>query len=78
MKSKLTIADIVAPGEILDLLRTALGKASSFSGVVLVTLNKAGELEIAYGGLDDIYHAAGVLEAGKILLLDGCDDEDED
>lgn len=75
LRKKLTVNDIVSPGDILDLLRVVLARVHTLDAVVIITL-EGGELTVEYAGLEGDYHALGLLEAVKPLILDG-DDEDD-
>jgi hypothetical protein len=73
-KSKvLTINDIVAPGDVLDLLRSTLDSVSTIEGLVIIVKTSAGVVT-NYAGLDE-YQVVGVLELGKFSLLKDEDDE---
>ena len=68
-KQKLTVNDIVAPGDVLDLLRAALAQVHDLDSVIIIK-RKADGLTCEYAGLEDDYQAVGYLEAAVLLLLE--------
>ena len=72
------LADILAPGEVADILRDLQGSAAALAagGLVVVTL-VGGEVSVRYGGsgITDDYHACGLLEAASAILLEADDNE---
>ncbi len=71
---RLTVADIVSPGDILGLARSTLSKVATLDGLVVVALGRDGTIQAEYAGLDDAFGAVGLLEAGKLAFLEE-DDE---
>ena len=64
----LSIADIITPGDILQVLRDSLNEAHALDGVIVVAVKDCA-VKVNYAGTASEVETAGYLEAAKLLLL---------